>query len=241
MALAFLTKIEAAGRLPRELAHEDRELLLSLCNDIRMFGTRRDIIREGERPDHVHLMIDGWSCRYKVLEDGSRQITAFLVPGRFLRYAHYAVRPDGSQHRVSMTDCRVAFIPRAKMLETFGAGRTSCAPCGWASLVDEAVLRAWIVNMGRRDALERAGHLICEMHARLRNVGMIEGGAFELPLTQEDMGDALGLSSVHINRVLKRLREQELVTFKRQQIVILDMPKLYGLVGFDPNYLHLSH
>ena len=239
MALAFLEKISSAGNLPGGLTAEDRQLLLSLGNDIREFGARRDIIREGERPDHVHLMIEGWSCRYKVLPDGTRQITAFLIPGDFCD-THITLF-DQMDHSIgSMNSCRVAFIPRDKMLQLSERPRILRA-LWWASLVDEAVLRAWIVNMGRRDAIERLGHLICEMHARLKNVGMIEGEAFELPLTQEDLGDTLGLSSVHISRVLKRLREQGLVTFKRQQIVIIDISKLYGVVGFDANYLHLPH
>ena len=237
MALAFLEKIASAGRMPGGLPSADRELLMSLCDDVRAFPPRRDVIREGERPEHVHLMIEGWSCRYKMLADGSRQITAFLVPGDFCD-SHITLF-DRMDHSIGAIDAsKVAFIPRAKMLELAERPRISFA-LWWASLVDEAVLRAWIVNLGRRDAFERMGHLVCEMHARLRNVGLADGDRFELPLTQEALADALGLTSVHTNRMLKRLREEELVTFRRQQLVILDMPRLRSLVGFDADYLHL--
>ena len=237
MTLAFMKKLASAGERPDEFSTCERELLLSLCNDVRAFGPRRDIIREGERPDHVHLMIEGWSCRYKILPDGSRQITAFLIPGDFCD-THITLF-DQMDHSIgSLDDSKVAFIPRAKKLEIAEHPRVARA-LWWASLVDEAVLRSWIVNMGRRDAFERVGFLICEMHARLRNVSLVDGGEFELPLTQEELGDALGLTSVHVNRTLKRLREEELMTFKRQQITILDVAKLQQLVGFDPNYLHL--
>lgn len=223
--------------MPGGLPLEDRELLMSLCDDVRTIAPRRDIIREGERPEHVHLMIDGWSCRYKMLPDGTRQITAFLVPGDFCD-SHITLF-DQMDHSIgAINDARVAFIPRAKMLELAGRPRITFA-LWWASLVDEAVLRAWIVNLGRRNGFMRAGHLICEMHARLQTVGLTDGDRFDMPLTQEELSDALGLTTVHTSRILKRLRGEALLTFKRQHVVILDMPKLRSLVGFDANYLHL--
>ena len=237
MSLVFLDKLASAGERPGELPDADRTLLLSLCDDVRRFDARRDIIREGERPDHVHLMITGWSCRYKLLPDGSRQITAFLVPGDFCD-THITLFDQMDHSIASVTDSEVAFIPRAKMLELAERPRIARA-LWWASLVDEAVLRSWIVNLGRRDAFERVGHLICEMHARLRNVGLALDGEFELPLTQEELGDATGLTSVHINRTLKRLREENLVIFQRRHIAVVDMARLQELVGFDANYLHL--
>lgn len=237
MTPIFLAKLASAGEHPDALPDADRALLLSLCDDIRPIGARRDIIREGERPDHVHLMIEGWSCRYKVLVDGSRQITAFLIPGDFCD-THITLF-DQMDHSIGcITDSRVAFVPRGKMLELADQPRIARA-LWWANLVDEAVLRSWLVNLGRRDAFERVGHLFCEMYARLRNIGLAQGGAFELPLTQEELADALGLTSVHVNRTLKRLRQEELVTFQRQQIAITDIARLQRLVGFDPNYLHL--
>lgn len=237
MGLAFLRKLASAGKQTDELPLADRELLLSVCDDVRSFGARRDIIREGERPDHVHMMIEGWSCRYKVLPDGARQITAFLIPGDFCD-THVTLF-DQMDHSIgSLSDSKVAFVPRAKMLEIADRPRIARA-LWWASLVDEAILRAWIVNLGRRDGFERVGHLICEMRARLRSVGLVDGADFALPLTQEELSDAVGLTPVHTNRVLKRLRDDGLMTFRRQQITILDVGKLERLVEFDPNYLHL--
>jgi CRP-like cAMP-binding protein len=233
MDAAFLLKLQSAGRLN----DGDRERLSKLCDDIRPFHARRDIIREGDRPDHVHLMIEGWSCRYKMLADGTRQITAFLVPGDFCDTQITIF--DEMDHSIgSLTDCRVAFVPRALIAELTEQPAIARA-LWWASLVDEAVLRAWIVNMGRREAQDRIAHLICELHVRLRNVGLAPGNSFELPLTQEELSDALGLTSVHVNRTLKRLREDGLMTFRRQQIVITDVPALRKIADFDPNYLHL--
>ena len=211
---------------------------MSLHDDVRNFGARRDIIREGERPDHVHLMIEGWSCRYKVLPDGLRQITAFLIPGDFCD-THITLFEQMDHSIGSLTESRVAFISRAKMRELVDRPRIARA-LWWAGLVDEAILRSWIVNLGRRDSFERIGHLICEMHARLRNVGLAPDNNFQMPLTQEELGDALGLTTVHVSRMLKRLRTQNLVSFMRQQIVIDDIATLQSIVGFDPNYLHLA-
>jgi CRP-like cAMP-binding protein len=230
----LLRKLETLGALPPE----DRALLEGLVADVRDFSVRRDIIRVGERPDHVHLMLEGWSCRYQVLPNGGRQITAFLVPGDFCD-VHITMLGQMDHSIGALSQSRVAFISRAVMLRL--ADRPAIAKAmWWASLVDEGVLRAWIVNLGRRDAFDRVAHLICELYARLRNVGLAEAGAFELPLTQEELSDALGLTSAHIGRVLKRLHSEGLMTFKRQQIVIADIDELRRASGFDAGYLHLA-
>lgn len=239
MAQAFIEKLESAGERFSKLPAEDHDLLLTLGDDVRRFHARCDIISEGDRPDHVNLMIEGWACRYKVLNDGSRQITAFLLPGDFCD-THITLFDQMDHSIAAVTDCRVALIPRSRMREISERPRIARG-LWWASLVDEAVLRAWIVNMGRRDAFERVGHLICELYARLSNVGLTHDGVFELPLTQEELGDTLGLTTVHINRTLRRLREGGLITLRQQQIVLLDVAKLQRTVGFDPNYLHLPH
>lgn len=237
MASAFLRKLVSAGESRNALPADDRDLVLSVCDDVRPCGARRDIISEGDRPDHFHLMIEGWSCRYKILPDGSRQITAFLVPGDFCDV--HVTLFDQMDHNIgALSDSRVAFISRAQMTRLMERPRIARA-LWWSGLVDEAVLRSWIVNLGRRDAFERVGHLICEMHARLRNVGLAQDGGFTMPLTQEELGDATGLTPVHVNRTLRRLREEQLATFSRQRIFIPDVGILREAVSFDPNYLHL--
>lgn len=230
----LLMKLEQHATLPPE----DRDLLSRMLADIRTFDGRRDIIRVGENPEFVHLMIDGWACRYSIVDDGQRQITAFLVPGDFCD-AHIIMLGQMDHSIGALGQARVAFISKALMAEV--AER----PCltralWWASLVDEGVLRAWLVNMGRRDASDRVAHLVCELHARLLSVGMGGNNTFEMPLTQEDLGDALGLSPVHINRVLRRLRERGLMTFSNRKIVIQDIEALKQEAGFNPLYLHLN-
>jgi CRP-like cAMP-binding protein len=110
----------------------------------------------------------------------------------------------------------------------------------WATLVDEAVLRAWVVNVGRRDAFEAVGHLMCELYVRMKNVGLVTGHSFELPLTQEELADALGLTPVHVNRVLQRMRADDLISLKSGALQILDHQRLVAASGFNPNYLHIE-
>jgi CRP-like cAMP-binding protein len=234
MIHSLIRKLQTLGPLP----DDDVALLEQLAGDAQEFAARRDIIGVGDKPDHVHLLLKGWACRYQVLPDGGRQITAFLVPGDFCD-VHTTIFGAMDHSIAALGPATVAFIARPRMLEL--TERPSIARAlWWASLVDEAVLRAWIVNLGRRDAFERISHLVCEMHARLDNVGMIAGEEFSLPLTQEELGDALGLTPIHVSRVLKRLREEGLMGFKRRQITILDIGRLREIAGFDPNYLHLT-
>jgi CRP-like cAMP-binding protein len=228
----LLIKLEQHATLPAG----DRDLLSRMLADIRTFDARRDIIRVGENPEFVHLMIEGWACRYSIVDDGQRQITAFLVPGDFCD-AHVIMLGQMDHSIGALGQASVAFISKDLMTEV--AER----PCltrslWWASLVDEGILRAWLVNMGRRNASGRVSHLVCELHARLLSVGMGGDNTFEMPLTQEDLGDALGLSPVHINRVLRRLRERGLMTFSNRKVIILDLDALKQEGGFNPLYLH---
>jgi CRP-like cAMP-binding protein len=110
----------------------------------------------------------------------------------------------------------------------------------WATLVDEAVLRSWIVNVGRRDAYEAIGHLMCELYVRMKNVGLTHDHSYDLPLTQEEIGDALGLTPVHVNRVLQRMRGEGLISLTRGALAIHDYQRLENASGFNPNYLHVD-
>jgi CRP-like cAMP-binding protein len=230
----LIAKLETVADLPSE----DRKALTDLCSDARSMSARRNIIREGDRPDHVHLIVEGWAARYKLLADGSRQIIAFLIPGDFCDL-HVTLLGAMDHSIVSLTKSRVVYIPRNRMNEL--TDRPSVARAfWWATLVDEAVLREWIVNIGRRDAFESIGHLMCELYRRMKNVGLVTNHSFELPLTQEEIADALGLTPVHVNRVLQRMRAEDLITLKKSALTILDYGRLEQASGFNPNYLHIE-
>jgi CRP-like cAMP-binding protein len=221
-----------------DLSAEDREELDRICVEAREIGARRNIIREGDRPEYVHLIVEGWAARYKMLPDGSRQITALLIPGD-LCDLHVTILGEMDHSIATLSPARVAYIPRVRM-EALSARPALARAFWWATLVDEAVLRNWIVNVGRRDAYEAIGHLMCELYVRLKNVGLTSDRRFELPLTQEDIADALGLTPVHVNRVLQRMRGEELIVLKRGSMEILDQRRLEQASGFNPNYLHIE-
>jgi CRP-like cAMP-binding protein len=217
---------------------EDRCALAELCVTARDMGARRSLIREGDRPDHIHLIVEGWAARYKLLPDGSRQITAFLLPGDFCDL-HVTILGAMDHSIATITRARVAYIPRGRM-EALTERPGITKALWWSTLVDEAVLRNWIVNVGRRDAFEAIGHLMCELFVRLRNVGLTDDHRYELPLTQEEIGDALGLTPVHVNRVLQRMRGEGLISLDRGALTIHDYRRLEKASGFNPNYLHID-
>jgi CRP-like cAMP-binding protein len=232
--IPLIAKLETVVRLP----DEDRRALAALGVNAREMGARRNIIREGDRPDHVHLIVEGWAARYKLLPDGARQITAFLIPGDFCDL-HVTILGEMDHGIATLTRSRVAFIPHSVM-EALTQRPALIKAFWWATLVDEAVLRSWIVNVGRRDAFEAVGHLLCELYVRMKNVGLVEDHRFDLPLTQEEIGDALGLTSVHVNRVLQRLRAEDLISLRHGHLTIHDYRRLEKAAGFNPNYLHIE-
>lgn len=233
MANAFVRKIRAFAALDED----DTRLLEGACRNVQSFPARRDLIREGDKPGPVFVFLEGWGCRYKLLPEGGRQITAFLMPGDFCDM-HVAVLDEMDHNIATLTEARVATIDRPEM-ERLIASRPSITHAFWRTqIVDESVLRAWIVSMGRRNAHERVAHLLCELYLRAANIGLIEGGEFELPLTQVMLADSLGLTPVHVNRVLRHLREEKAVMLKRGKLTISDTGKLARIAGFDDSYLH---
>lgn len=226
-------------RIERSIAlvDEDRRVLEELCGSSRTILRDRDIVREGDRPDHVHVLLDGWAARYKGLIDGSRQITAFLIPGDICDME--ATVLQHMDHSVTaLTEVTVASMPRERLIEVARTRPVLAQALWFVTMVDAAVARSWIVNIGRRDAQARIAHLACELHARMDVVGLATNGAIDLPVTQNELGDALGLTPVHINRSLKRLRDEGLMELRNRTLAILDGGRLAHSAGFDPGYLH---
>jgi len=229
----LVAKLGAAA----DLSDEDKNAVVDICSQVREIAARHDIISEGVRPDHVHIMVEGWAARYKMVDDGSRQITAFLLPGDFCDL-HVTILGDMDHGIVALTPAKVAFVPH-QVMQDLPLGRPELLRAlWWATLVDEAVLRSWIVNIGRRKSSERVAHLFCELQARLKLVGLVSGDHFDLPLTQEIIADAVGLTPVHVNRTLQKLRELGLIVLRGGALTILDIDGLRDFAGFDPNYLH---
>ena len=234
-ALNLLTrKLEMFGPLP----DADRELLDAAVGRVRAVRADQDIVRENDPTGDVHLIVGGFACRYKLLKDGLRQIVAFLVPGDFCDL-HVFILGKMDHSIATLSPALVVDIPRARILEMTERPALARA-LWWATLVDEATLREWLLNIGRREAEERIAHLICELHLRLRSVGLANDDKFALPITQAEIGDALGLSAVHVNRSLHVLKAQNLITLRHREMVITDLARLRALAQFNPNYLHLG-
>jgi CRP-like cAMP-binding protein len=232
-ATPIVTKLERFTRL----SADDKAALQHASRNTREIRPNRDIISEGDRPGHVHLMLEGWAARYKVIPDGSRQITAYLIPGDFCDL-HITILKHMDHGIVALTPATVAFISHEEMRVLTTERPELTRALWWATLVDEGVLRAWIVNIGRRDAYEGISHLMCEMHVRMKNVGLVEDGTFHMPVTQEELADTLGLTPVHVNRVLQRLRSEGLIELSGRMLNILDVGALRKACGFDGGYLH---
>lgn len=215
----------------------DEALLAQATVKCRTIAARQDLIREGDRPGPVLVMLEGWACRYKILPEGGRQIVAFLMPGDACDL-HIALLAEMDHSIQTLTPARVAMIERTliqEMLET----RPQIARAMWSTqLVDEGTLRAWIVSMGRRSSVARVAHLMCELYVRARNIGLVHGNELEFPITQIVLADALGMTPVHINRVLRKLRLARVMELREKSLLLLDPVKLAEIAGFDENYLH---
>jgi CRP-like cAMP-binding protein len=212
-------------------------LLTTACQNQRIFTARTDLIREGDKPGPGFVVLEGWACRYKLLPEGTRQITSFLMPGDACDL--HATVSNAMEHSIAtLTTARIALVPRG-ILETLIETRPAITRAfWWTQLVEEDTLRAWIVSMGRRNGLQRVAHLMCELYVRARNIEMTDGDSFPLPLTQTVIGDALGLTPIHVNRVLRKLRISGVMTLSGGALVIADIDRLASVAGFDDTYLH---
>jgi CRP-like cAMP-binding protein len=222
------------------LSSADRAFLTRAASErLRKFGPRVDIVREGERPKDVQLVVAGWACRYKQLEDGRRQVVSFFLPGDICDLNVFILRE--MDHSIgSITDVAIADLSR-DFFEEISAGYPRIVTAlWWESLVDAAIQREWTLNLGQRTALERMAHLLCEMFFRLRLAGLTNGDSCDFPLTQADLADASGLSKVHVNRTLQELRSANLIVLKGRTLVVPDLRRLMDAGLFNANYLHME-
>jgi CRP-like cAMP-binding protein len=230
------SKLEAFTRL----SAEDKAALAAVSRNVRFVEPRRDLLSEGDRPQHVHLVLDGWAARYKTLPDGKRQIVALFVPGDFcdlnvyiLKYMDHSIR--------AITRLKVAMITPEEMTALTAERPRLTQALWWQELVSMAIQREWTLNLGQRSAYERLAHLLLELYLRLRTVGRAQDGRCDFPLTQNDLADATGLTAVHVNRTLQELRRDGLIELERKQLRVLDIQRLIEVSMFNANYLHLDH
>ena len=226
-------------RLGSTLSEADTDRLDQLAGHAREFASGQDMVFEGDPPKFVHFVASGTACRYKQLPDGRRAIVALLLPGDFCDL-HVTILNHMDHSIAALTDCEVTRVSRAEMEEMLFSHPSINRACLWATLVDEAILREWLVNVGRRTADKQLAHLFCELYVRLDAVGLTTDHSFRVPFTQVTLGDLLGVSPVHVQRAMRALRERELIVLQDKNIRLPDFPAIAALGEFDPAYLHLD-
>jgi len=221
------------------LSEADRALLERISAETRLVAPNTDLVREGDKPDGVFLVMEGMACRHKHRANGARQIMAYLLPGDLCDVDVALL--NTMDHTIStLSACRVVRIAPETIADILAHHPAVARALRMSMLVDEATLREWLMNVGRRTATERIAHLFCELLVRLQVVGLAHENSYALPLTQADLADTTGLSTVHVNRSLQELRRQGLIEFKSRQLTILNLPRLRAFGEFKANYLHLG-
>jgi CRP-like cAMP-binding protein len=218
------------------LGPDDLEMLARFHRRRRTFLAGHEMIHEGQRNTSAFILAEGWACSFKLLPDGERQIVDFQIPGDFLGLRSILLRT--SDHSTeALTRIEASEVLPSDLLDGFATAPRLATAVLWATSRDEALVVEHLVNIGRRSAEVRMAHFLLELGARLKLVGVGDKTGFDCPLTQYHLADALGLSAVHVNRVLRHLREEGLVTFQKGRVVFDDLAGLTALAGFNPEYL----
>jgi CRP-like cAMP-binding protein len=232
----MVTKLETRAYLD----DQDRAAILALPFVQRSFEAPSYILREGEPPKrYCSFVISGLAFRQKLTATGARQIVSIHMAGDFLDLQHlFLNRADHSVQALNRLE--TAEIERVALQELV-LRRPAVGHAMWVdALVDASIFREWILNVGRRDARARVSHLLCEMAVRMDAAGLTNGTGFRLPFTQEQLGDAVGLTSVHVNRTLKSLASDGLITRDRRHVQFDDLDSLKSAADFSALYLHLD-
>ncbi len=221
----------------RTLDASCQDAIRSLPFVIKTVPAHHHLVREGSRVRECCVLLDGYACRHKMAANGGRQIVSFHIPGDILDLQHFMLAV--ADHNVqSITSAKVAWISTEDIRRVI----QDYPPVGEAlwrdSLIDASIFREWVLNVGRRDAKSRIAHMLCEFAVRREAAGLGPVESFELPMTQEQIGDATGLTSVHVNRMLAELGTDGLIIRHGRKVEINDWPRLRQAADFDPAYLH---
>src|SRR4051794_3148772 len=229
----LIRKLESIG----DVAAEEKAALRELPVQVRNFPDGRDIVAEGDRPMQCCLVLDGFVCRYRLLPEGRRQILSFHVSGEIpdLQSLHLKTMDHSLG---TLSDSKLGFISHADLRELIRRFPRVGSLFWRDTLIDAAIFREWMVGLGRRTAHQRIAHLMCEMLLRVKAVGLARDHQYPLPITQTELADALGLTVVHVNRVLRSLREDGMLRVDRNSVSILNWERIRELAEFDPLYLH---
>ena len=220
------------------LTDDERHALKTLPMQIVTLKENQDIVRQGDRPSRSCLILSGFTCTYKMTRDGKRQIHNFHIPGDIpdLQSLHLEVLDNSLG---TLTPCSVGFITHEALNKLFERHYRIARAFWRETLIDGAIFREWMTSIGQREAYPRVAHLLCEMLVRLRAIGLANGDSCNWPITQAEIGDALGITTVHVNRVLQQMRTDGLIELQGNRLNIPDWEKLKKAGDFEPTYLHL--
>ena len=221
------------------ISDEEARVLRESFSETRLCPAGKVIVSAGVPLGECTLLYEGFICRYKDLADGQRQIMELHVPGDFVDLHSFLLKR--LEHNVgSMTAVRIAIVPHERIRAITESHPHLARMLWFSTLLDAAIHREKILSVGRRSAVARIAHLLCELFVRLDLVGLASERSYSLPLTQSDLADATGLTSVHVNRMLKKLRDSELLVFRHGRVTILDWDRLQQVAEFDTGYLYLE-
>lgn len=219
------------------LGPEEIASITALCSDGQTLGPNHVLIEEGSRPDHVCMILHGFAYRYKKLAGGRRQILGYLVPGD-LCDAHFAVFDPLDHSVATLGEAEIAKVSIEQLLDLLARHPAIERGLSLAAMVDRSVLHEWLLNIGQRNAYQKLSHFLCEMSVRLKAVGRVDAdGTLDLPLNQAALADTTGLTVVHINRTLQRMRNEGLIALRGRQLTISDSERLAAVAGFEAAYL----
>ena len=230
----LIAKLERRHRLD----NDDRTALHDLACTVRQVPAQNYLVREGERPVTCAFITQGFAYRHKITTDGARQIVGFMIPGDFTDLQQLFLKE--ADHNVQLlTRLETAELP-ISALQQVAMARPAVARALWIdTLIEASITRETVLNIGRRSGPARVAHLICEFETRLGAAGLADEG-YDMPMTQEQIGDATGLTSVHVNRTLKQLEREGLINRKMRALKIVDWEGLQARADFNPRYLHLD-
>jgi CRP-like cAMP-binding protein len=219
------------------LTEAEKQALAGAATRVRVFGRDQDLVSDGDHPTDCKLILTGFACTYKLLPDGRRQIMSFRIPGDICDLQGFFL--GKMDHAIgTLTVGTVAVIPHEELLDLTETHPRIARALAQSILLDAAIFREWMVGLGRRSAYARIAHLLCEMWVRLTAVGLTHDGSYDLPVTQTELADALGLTTVHVNRTLQQLRREGLITVRSGKVTMNDWDGLMRAGEFDPSYLH---
>lgn len=220
-----------------QLDEVERRAILRTMTAQQRFPPDHDLMRAGTAPPGVFMILSGFACRYVTLQCGQRQILSYLLPGDIFDVrACFTQKTDFSVR--SLSEVRATNIPVPDLMALTQRFPQLMQELWRLTAIEDAITRQWLVNVGRRSAIQRLSHLLCECFVRLSAAGAATDSSCSLPITQADIADALALTPVHVNRTLTQLRKAGLAVLNRHQLTLLDAPALYAVAEFQPGYLH---